>query len=125
MLSEYLAPRSGEGVTSAAIEAAIEALIETLRPHLEVDGSLLADDGSTAEPPDGGSSRRRFRHEFPSGGGGASLDLLRDLPSDRPDGETRDRLLAIVVPQPDPRQARDLEIALMHRGIYFQEGTLV
>ena len=115
MLSEYVAPRSGDGMTPASVEVAIEALVDVLRPQeneAPPDNDERAAVGAEPSP-----------SEFPSGGGGANLDV-RDLPIDRLDTAAREHLREIVVPQADPRQARDLEIALLHRGVYFQEGAL-
>jgi uncharacterized membrane protein YgcG len=132
MLSEYVRPRTADGMTPASIEAAIEALVEELRPHLETaagSGAAVptAKAGTQTEAP---RADERLAVEavplsdsFPSGGGGANLDL-HDLPIERLDTAARGRLREVVVPQPDPRRARDLEIALLHRGIYFQEGSL-
>jgi hypothetical protein len=117
MLSDYLAPYFRSGATSAGIEASIEALVDTLRPHLVTAPADEAAQVARVDPPE--PARRP-----PSGGGGASHDLLRELPNDRLDDATRDALRTILVPQPEPRQARDLEIALLHKGLYFQEAAL-
>jgi hypothetical protein len=154
MLSDYLAPYFRSGDAAAGIEASIEALVDTLRPHLVAaaptgaasgpsSGAAAAGDPTAAggapaaqDPArtttaigEGGHAatapvEHQPRPQPLSGGGGASLDLLRRLPDDRLDDDTRAALRSILVPQPDPRRARDLEIALLHKGIYFQEAAL-
>jgi hypothetical protein len=131
MLSDYLAPYFRSGDASAGIEASIEALVERIRPGLEASAQARVE--PTAQPMAVVDATARTaagdlesaRTELPpSGGGGASLDLARALPEGRLDDITRDSLRSILVPQPDPRQARDLEIALLHKGFYLQEAEL-
>jgi hypothetical protein len=139
MLAGYLAPHFRSGDASAGIEASIEALIDALRPHLETERIARAGAGERAadEVEDGGAASVRSenvatarrggdaaRSLSGSGGAGASLELLRALPEGVPDASTKASLRGILVPQADPRLARDLEIALLHQGIYFQEAPL-
>jgi hypothetical protein len=153
LLADFLAPRFRAGDTSAAIEASVEALVDELRPRLEIetpaseadddasrgssadaDSALASNDVSSASLVRGSGTEsvatsdarapEDAASQWPSGGAGASLDLLRDVPDGAVDADIRARLLAIAVPQPDPRQARDLELALLHRGIYLQESAL-
>ena len=133
MLTDYLAPYFRSREPAAGIEASIEALIEKLDPPLRAGD---ADSGAPA-PAEEGAPRERAAErpnraaaagqspiESASGGAGASLDLLRELPAGALDDAARAELLAILVPQPGPRQARDLEIALLERGLYLQEAAL-
>ncbi len=102
MLRDYLAPHGRAAAVGPAIEAAVEALVDTLAPRL---ADLAAGEVATAG----------------SGGAGAADDLRSPPPEpSSPD----DPLAARAAPQPDPRAARDLEIALLHRGLYLQSSRL-
>jgi hypothetical protein len=59
-------------------------------------------------------------------GGGvvASLERLRAIPDGALDEAGKAALQEILVPQPDPRQSIDLELALLHKGIYLREAPL-
>jgi hypothetical protein len=60
-----------------------------------------------------------------SAGLAASLEILREIPDGAAlDDAAKAKLQDIMVPQPEPQQSRDLEIALMHKGIYFRDTPL-
>ncbi|MCL4837597.1 MAG: TPM domain-containing protein [Thermoanaerobaculia bacterium] len=98
VLDGYLAPYEGTGELAAAVEAAIEGVIDRFTPHLE---ELAA-----AEGPGGRGG----------GGAGQALGEGRDASLAAPD--ERSPAAGELVPQPDPRAVRDLELALLAAGRY-------
>jgi hypothetical protein len=54
----------------------------------------------------------------------SSFDRLREIPDGVLDDATKVALQSIMVPQSDPRKSRDLEIALMRKGIYYRDTPL-
>ncbi|HVS02096.1 MAG TPA: TPM domain-containing protein [Thermoanaerobaculia bacterium] len=102
MLREYLEPRWLATDPAIAIEAAVEALVEAITPQL---AALAAEEAEGAG----------------SGGAGAAADLLRQPPAEPVEAGDFEQLL---VPQTDPRTARDLELTMLHRGLYLQGSRL-
>ena len=102
MIRELLAPYFATGNVAAGIEAATERLVEILEPTRQ--------EISAASPLIG------------SGGAGATAALLEGIDSLTP--ETRVRLAEILVPQPRPEDCVNLELALMHRGIYYRDAPM-
>lgn len=102
MIRNLLAPYFASGDIGAGIEASVERLVEVLESSPEEP---------TAQAPLVGS-----------GGGGATEALLEGIDSLTP--ETKVRLQAILVPQERPEDCVKLEMALMRRGIYYQEAPI-
>ncbi|HSM50516.1 MAG TPA: TPM domain-containing protein [Thermoanaerobaculia bacterium] len=98
VLDGYLAPYEGAGELAAAVEAAIEGVIDRFTPRLE---ELAA-----AEGPDGRGG----------GGAGQAFGAGRDASLAAPDEGSP--AAGELVPQPDPRAVRDLELALLAAGRY-------
>lgn len=102
MITGFLATYFSSGRVAAGIEASVERLVDVLEPTRQEE---------TWETPVLGS-----------GGAGASGALLDGI--DRLTPETKARLQEIMVPQARPEDCVRLEIALMHRGIYFRDVPL-
>jgi hypothetical protein len=99
MITDFLTPYFSSGQVASGIEASVERLVDVLDP-----------------------TREEEAYETPvlgSGGAGATAALLAGI--DRLTPETKARLQEIMVPQPDPGDCVRLEIALMHRGIYYRD----
>ena len=96
VLDGYLAPHEAAGALAAAVEAAIEGVIDRFAPRLE---ELAA-----AEGPDGRGG----------GGAGQAFGAGRDASLAAPDEGSP--AAGELVPQPDPRAVRDLELALLAAG---------
>jgi uncharacterized protein len=107
MIGDYLAPHYRSGDLQASIEAAVEALIDEVRPAL----------------PELEAEKNRPRLAG-SGGAGAGVDLLRDLPVGEMSADAEATLQRVLVPQADPRSTRDLELAMMHQGFYYQQASI-
>ncbi len=99
MIIQFLAPYFESGQVANGIEASVERLVDVLRPSRE-------------ETPAG-------HPVLGSGGAGATEALLAGIDSLTP--ETKARLKTILVPQAHPEDCVHLEIALMHRGIYYRD----
>jgi uncharacterized membrane protein YgcG len=99
MIREFLAPYFASGEVASGIEASVERLVDVLEP-------------SRQEP----AAERPF---IRSGGAGATEALLKGI--DRLTPETKARLEKIMVPQAAPEDCVELEMALMHRGIYHRD----
>jgi hypothetical protein len=97
MIRDLLAPYHAAGQTAMGVEASVERLVEILEPSRgeEAVGTPL----------------------IRSGGGGATA-LLEGI--ERLTPESRAKLAEIMIPQPNPEDCVELEMALMHRGIYYQ-----
>ncbi len=102
MIRDLLAPYFATGDVAAGIEAATERLVEILEPTRQ--------EAAAASPLIG------------SGGAGATAALLEGIDSLTP--KTRARLAEILVPQPRPEDCVHLELALMHRGIYYRDAPM-
>lgn len=98
MIRELLAPYFAAGEAAMGIEASVERLVEILEPSRE--------EASTGAP------------LVRSGGAGATA-LLEGI--DRLTPETEVRLEEVMVPQVRPEDCVHLEMALMHRGIYYRD----
>jgi uncharacterized membrane protein YgcG len=102
MIRDLLAPYFASGEVGIGIEASVERLVEVLEP-------------SRQEAPAGRPLGR-------SGGAGATAALFEGI--DRLTPETRARLQTILVPQATPGECVRLEMALLHKGIYFRDAPM-
>ena len=98
MIRDLLAPYFAGGEAAMGIEASVERLVEVLEP--------TRNDVATGPP----LSR--------SGGAGATA-LLAGIEELTPAAEAR--LAEIMVPQAKPEDCVHLEMALMHKGIYYND----
>jgi uncharacterized membrane protein YgcG len=105
MIADFLAPRFDGTELGPGLEAAVEALVEELRTR---EGRLAEATVATTG----------------SGGGGATRDLAAGPPGAVAAAESAAEIGELLVPQPDPRAARDLELAMLHRGVYLQQARL-
>jgi uncharacterized protein len=123
LLAEYLAPYFRSDDSAAGIEASIEAVIDILGPpaaHSAVADTISSSQSEVQQSPLAAADAPIDG----SGGAGASLELLREIPDGALDRAAEAALRTIMVPQREPRQSRDLEIALMHKGIYYADTPL-
>ena len=102
MVRDLLAPYFASGEVGMGIEASVERLVEVLEPSRQ--------EASTGRP----LGR--------SGGAGASAALLEGI--DRLTPKTKARLQTILVPQATPAECVQLEMALMHKGIYLRDAPM-
>lgn len=98
MIREFLAPYFSSGDVAMGIEASVERLVMILEPSRQEASA--------------GTPLAR------SGGAGATA-LLEGIDSLTP--ATKARLQKILVPQANPEDCVHLEMALMHRGIYYRD----
>jgi len=98
VLDGYLAPYEGTGELAAAVEAAIEGVIARFTPRLEELAAAAGPDGRG-----GGGAGQAF---------GEGWDASLAAPDEGPPAAGE------LVPQPDPRAVRDLELALLAAGRY-------
>jgi hypothetical protein len=87
-----------------------------------VPDAVVWDAADLAPPP---RSRAVAPEAEPSAGVLASLEILSDVPDGGAlDEAAKAKLQEILVPQPDPRQSLDLEIALLRKGVYLRDAPL-
>jgi hypothetical protein len=141
-LASVLTPYFAFGNLAAGIEAALPTLLDL--PAAGEDGDAVAASvatGSEASPraPDAilwdpaevetATAEAQPAEEAPADRGvdaesPSSFDRLREIPDGVLDDATKVALQSIMVPQSDPRKSRDLEIALMRKGIYYRDTPL-
>jgi soluble cytochrome b562 len=102
MIGEFLAPYFSSGQAASGIEASVERLVDVLEPGWREIAS--------AKPLVG------------SGGAGATGALLEGI--DGLTSDTKAQLKKIMIPQARPEDCVNLEIALMHKGIYYREVSM-
>lgn len=104
LVNDYLGPHFSGDELGPALEAAVEGVVDR----------LLAGRDALAEAD-------LVAHG--SGGAGAAGEHLDRPAADGPEVDAG-ALAELLVPQPDPRATRDLEIAMMHRGVYLGSAAI-
>ena len=104
MIADYLAPWFRSGEFRPGIEASIEALVSWIKPQ-------LAELGEEAEAQGSGGAGAEAGMDDLASAAGASEEPAADL-------------AGLLVPQETPRQAREMEIRMMHGGLYLQQAEL-